>query len=273
MKGENMKYVLLFILLVAVIIAAGCVGGNKETVSTPAQTPTPTVIPQITTIQQMTVASKPTQNYKTADLVISLNTNPTYGFKMDYPTEWTFERKHTSNWKAGYNFSSPDGKSYAFVYVDDTSGSAFYWYSINKWANNSIKSYTQSYCLDGVGNPMVWDYCQQPQTTLYHPVLMSNDPVIIPGSFEAHKLVFTSYDDRYYGQRTVYIMHSGRMQGYNFTIPDHTEVAVKVDGPVWDYGIGGQGYSIEFYSPADQMKNISDIFNHMINSFEATTKL
>ena len=273
MKGENMKYVLLFILLVAVIIAAGCVGGNKETVSTPAQTPTPTVIPQITTIQQMTVASKPTQNYKTADLVISLNTNPTYGFKMDYPTEWTFERKHTSNWKAGYNFSSPDGKSYAFVYVDDTSGSAFYWYSINKWANNSIKSYTQSYCLDGVGNPMVWDYCQQPQTTLYHPVLMSNDPVIIPGSFEARKLVFTSYDDRYYGQRTVYIMHSGRMQGYNFTIPDHTEVAVKVDGPVWDYGIGGQGYSIEFYSPADQMKNTSDIFNHMINSFEATTKL
>jgi hypothetical protein len=68
-------------------------------------------------------------------------------------------------------------------------------------------------------------------------------------------------------------MHSGRMQGYNYTVPDHPEVAVIVDGPVWDYATGGQGYAIEFYSPADQIKDTSSIFSHMINSFEITTKL
>ena len=262
----------LTILIVGFLLISGCV--NQQTTRPEVQTTAPIVSVSGTPIPQIAVVSTtPSQNYKTADVVMTLNTNPAYGFKMDYPTEWTYAKEHTRNWRAGYNFSSPDGKSHAFIYVNDASGSAYYWYSINKWANNTIKSYTEPYCLDGAGNPMVWDYCQQPQIKLYHPVLNSNDPVIIPGSFEARKLVFTSYDDRYYGQRTVYIMHSGRMQGYNYTVPDHPEVAEKADGPVWDYGIGGQGYAIEFYSPADQMTKTSGIFSHIINSFEITTKL
>jgi len=273
-----MRYLLLIIVLVAGIITAGCVGGNKETGGTPTQTTAPTVIPPVTTISQMTVVSTPSQTYKNADIVIELNKYPANGFKIDYPSEWTYNRLASKYDKARYIFlrngeSMLHPKSYVVVGADDLSGSGFYWYSLDKWANNSIKYFTESYCLDGAGNPMDWDYCQQPQITLYHPVLISNDPVIIPGTFEARKLVFRSYDDRYYGQRTVYIMHSGRMQGYNFTIPDHTEVAVKVDGPVWDYGIGGQGYSIEFYSTTDQINNTSGIFDHMMNSFEITTKL
>jgi hypothetical protein len=48
MKGENMKvkYFLIALMLVAVIIAAGCVGGNKETNSNPTTvTPTTTSTP------------------------------------------------------------------------------------------------------------------------------------------------------------------------------------------------------------------------------------
>jgi len=266
-----MKYLLLITLLVVVILAAGCTSENEKTVNTATQTPTPTAIPAVTTIPQMTVVSTQSQNYTTVDLVLSLNTIPEYGFKMDYPSEWTFERQHTHGWNAGYKFSSNDRKSYAFVGVGDLSGSGYYWYSINKWANNTIKYNTESYCYEGDGD-ITWG-CSPYTKTFYHPVLVSNDPVDIPGTFEARKLLFTSYDDRNYGQTTIYIMHSGRMQGYNFTIPDHTEVAVKVDGPVWDYGIGGQGYLIEFYSPTDKMNNTSSTFNHMINSFEATTKL
>jgi uncharacterized lipoprotein YajG len=42
-KGGNMKYPLFIILLVAIIITAGCVSGNKSAVITP--TPTPTAQP------------------------------------------------------------------------------------------------------------------------------------------------------------------------------------------------------------------------------------
>jgi hypothetical protein len=71
---------------------------------------------------------------------------------------------------------------------------------------------------------------------------------------------------------TAYIMHIGKMQGYNFTVPGHTEVAVKVDGPVWDYGMDGQAYAIWLRTPKDQVNSTSDIFDHMIKSFEVTIK-
>ena len=52
MKGTRMKYLLFIVLLVAILITAGCVGGNKETVVTPTQqivyvtvTATPTLTP------------------------------------------------------------------------------------------------------------------------------------------------------------------------------------------------------------------------------------
>jgi hypothetical protein len=275
MKGGTMKYLFFILLLVAVAITAGCSSENEKTIVTPTLTPTPTVIPMVTTIPQMTVESTPSQTYKNADIVLSLNTYPKYGFKMDYPSDWTYSPLRTGA-KAGYNFAmtgesvfSPN--SYVRVKVDDLSGAGVYWYPIHKWANNTVKSMTEAYCLDGAGNPIDWDYCQQPQITMYHPVLISNEPVIIPGAFESRKLVFRSFDDRYYGQRTVYLMHSGRMEGYNYTVPDHPEVAVKVDGPVWDYGVGGQGYAIEFFTSTDQMNSTSGIFDHMINSFQITS--
>ena len=267
-KGESMRYLIFVVLLMAVILTAGCVSENKNTLVTPTQS-TPSVNASGTTIPQMTVVSEPAQNYKTADLGLTLNTKPAYGFKMDYPAEWKYEQMHSSNWKGSYKFSSPDYESEVWFHVSDQSGSGNYFYPINTWANNTIKSMKESYCRDGAGNIMQGE-CSPSQKTYYHRVLVSNDPVIIKGSFEARKLVFTSYDDENYGRDTLYIMHSGQMQGYNFTIPDHPEVAVKVDGPAWDYGIGGQAYVIEFYSPANRVNSTTDIFNHMINTFEIT---
>ncbi len=246
-------------------------GKNAEPVLTTVPIPEMTTVVPGTTLPQITVVPTPSQNFTTAELVVSLNTKPEYGFKMDYPSEWTYNREHTKGWNAGYRFSDNNSKYYVFVGVADMSGSGSYWYSIDKWANNTIKSNTETYCLEGDGDPT--RVCAANVKTFYHPVLVSNDPVNIPGTFEARKLVFESIDDRNYGQRTIYIMHSGIMQGYNFTVPNHPEVAVMVDGPVWDYGIGGQGYAIEFYSPTDQMNNTSKIFSHMIKSFETTTKL
>lgn len=288
MKEETMRYLLFIVLLVTVILAAGCVGENKSTVVTPAPTTTPTSAAPGTTIPQTTVVSVPTQNYKTADLVLLLNTRPAYGFKMDYPSDWTYAREHMSwpsyaypikdvsghdsdtYWKANYNFSSPDKRSYVHIFFDEVTGTSNYFYPITTWANGTIKARTQLYCLDGSGKPMDSASCSSGQWKFYRPVLMSNDPVTIKGSFEARKLVLSSYDDENYGQYTQYIMHSGQMQGYNFTIPNHPEVGVKVDGPAWDYGVGGQAYAIEFYTPEDQVNTTTDIFNRMITTFEIT---
>jgi len=41
MKGENMRYLKITVLLVAILLTAGCVGGNQKTVITTSQTPTP----------------------------------------------------------------------------------------------------------------------------------------------------------------------------------------------------------------------------------------
>lgn len=79
--------------------------------------------------------------------------------------------------------------SLCMFYVNDASGSGQYWYPLHKWANTTVKSYTETYCLDGAVNRMDWDYCNQPNRRLYYPVLKSNDPVNIPGSFEARKLL------------------------------------------------------------------------------------
>jgi hypothetical protein len=272
-KEGTMKYFVLIIVLVAVVLTVGCAADTKKTETTPAPTPALPVSSPVTTIPQVTSESTPSEKYNTADLAMALNTNPVYGFKMDYPSEWTYAREPSKQWKIGYNFSSPDKKSHVYVFVNDASGSGQYWYPIQKWVNNTIKSYTEAYCHDGAGNPMDWDHCNQPNQKLYHPVLSSNDPVDIRGTFEARRLVFTSYDDRYYGQYTLYLMHSGRMQGFNYTVPDHPEVAVQVDGPAWDYGVGGQGYAIEFYSSPNQINTLSKIYRHMIESFEVTTKL
>jgi hypothetical protein len=64
------------------------------------------------TTAQTTVLSPPTQTYKNVDLVLALNTQPAYGFKIDYPLEWSYKKEHTRSFNAGYNFSSPDNRSY-----------------------------------------------------------------------------------------------------------------------------------------------------------------
>jgi hypothetical protein len=271
-----MKYLLFFAVLVAAIITAGCVSENQNVVITPIPTTSqiPTTI--LTIIPQTTVVSPSLQNYKTADLAL-LNTQPAYGFKMDYPSEWTYKVEHTSNWKAGYNFSSPDAKSNVYVYIDDGAGAGYYYYPLDEittntldktsWANNVIKANMESYCLDGRGEPV---NCGDIYSNYYHRRLITNTTVVLSGNINARKLVFApdARDTSYWS--TYYLMHVGKMQGYNFTIPGHYEVAVKVDGPVWDYGMGGQAYAITLKTPNDQVNATSDIFDHMIKSFEVT---
>jgi hypothetical protein len=255
-----MKGYLFLIILIVTLIVAGCTTANQKAQATSTQTIT----------QVSTTVSTPSQTYKTVDLVITLpNIYPAYGFKMDYPSEWSYKQEHSKSWRAGYNFSSPDANSHVFIYVDDTSGTANYWYPINKWTDNVIKSLNYPYCLDNDAKPTACSSSANARD--YHRrVLMSNDAVTIQGAFEARKLVFKSNDDPKYGQETLYVMHTGNMQGYNFTVPDHYEIGVKVDGPVWDYGVGGQGYIIDFYAPANQVDSTSEIFDHMIKSFKVT---
>ncbi|MDO8873329.1 MAG: hypothetical protein Q7V05_11470 [Methanoregula sp.] len=287
-----MKYLLFVLLLVAVIITAGCTSGNQNTVVTPTQTTSPLSTNTLTTTAQTTAVYTPSQTYKTADLVLVLNTNPTYGFKMDYPSEWTYKREINKGWRAGYNFSSPDEKSYVSVNIDDNAGSADYWYPLitptensawsmtdkGSWAGNTIKAETEpSYCLDGAGNPGKPGDCSSSasEKSYLHRRLISSEPVTLSGNVKAYKMVFApDIKDRQTseGTKTDYIMHVGKIQGYNFTVPQHPEVAVKVDGPVWDYGMDGQAYAIQLKSSKDQMNATSDIFDHMIKSFEVTIK-
>jgi len=246
-----MRYLIFIVLLVTVLITSGCVSENKNSLVTSTQTPTPTVTALGTTIPLTTTISTPTQDYKTADIVVIPNKKPAYRFKMDYPSDWTYFELNPENMKAGYRFMQIGDrvlwpKFAVQVNFDDRSGSADYYEPLYIWANKTIESM---------------------KVTSF---LVSNDPIIIPGTFEARKLVFKSPGNI---PNTIYIMYSGQMQGYNWTVPFHREVAVKVDGPVWDYGIGGQAYQIEFYSLPDQMNTSSSIFDHMINSFEVTTKL
>jgi len=282
-----MKYLLFVLLLMAAVIIAGCTSGNQNIVVTPMQTTTP--IPTITfsTTSPSSAVSTPPQIYKTADLVLALNTNPTYGFKLDYPAEWTYKKEDAKGSSAGYNFSSPDEKSNVFVYIDNGAGAGLYWYPLitptknsawsmtdkGSWAGNEIKVMTEeSYCLDGAGNP---GPCAPSATTYLHRRLISNETVTLSGNVNAYKMVFApDIRDRQTSEwtTTVYIMHIGKMQGYNFTVPQHPEVAVKVDGPIWDYAMDGQAYAIWLRTPKDQMNATSDIFDHMMKSFEVTIK-
>ena len=63
MKVENMKYLLFIVLLVAVILTAGCVSENKKTVITPTQTTT------VPTIVVTTTSSPSLQNFNGQGIV------------------------------------------------------------------------------------------------------------------------------------------------------------------------------------------------------------
>jgi hypothetical protein len=274
-----MKHFLFIVLVMAVLITAGCIGGNTS--------PQPLISPLTTNEQttalstQSTALSAESQTYKNADLVLTLNTQPAYGFKIDYPSEWTYKKEHTRSYNAGYNFSSPDERSYAFVGFANGAGSGNYFYPLStitenaldktSWEYNVIKSMTVSpYCHDGAGNPTDC-MSDQPASDYYRWRLMSNDTVILSGNIKARKIVFAPdmRDASTHWVYTVYIMHVGKMQGYNFTVPGHFEIARQVPGDVWDYGTGGLAYSITIVSPTKKDSE-SPIYDHMIQSFEVT---
>ena len=284
-----MKYLIFVLLLVALIITAGCTSGNQNTVVTPAQTTVQISKISLTTTAPTTAVSTPSKTYKNADIVMAPYTNPTYGLKMAYPSDWTYKKEDNYYWTAGYNFSSPDEKSNVYVFMDNNAGSGGGYYPLitrtensagsmtdkGSWAGNTIKRWTEpTYCLDGAGNPTGCSSSDSSSSYL-HRRLISNETVILSGNIKAYKMVFApDIKDRQSTEAytTVYIMHIGKMQGYNYTVPGHKEVAVKVDGPVWDYAMGGQAYAIEMFTPSGQVNATSDIFDQMIKSFEITIK-
>jgi hypothetical protein len=296
MDKKDIAYIVIalgFLVIVAVVVKPA-ITGQPANMGTPVSSPsqvqvtTPAVITPITFIP--TVKPTPSQSYKTADLVMALNANPQYGFEMDYPSEWSYTKEKSNppygiktqspsdwssaekdiNWKTGYRFSSPDGKSYVYVLIDSLEGSALYLYPLDTWTNNTIAYMTESYCHDKDKNPT--SECSEAKgSDILHRVLISNDPVTISGNVSARKLVFTSFEDVDAGWNTIYLMQVGPIQGYNFTVPDHYEVGKMVDGPVWDYGMGGSCYLIDFYTPTNQVNTTTDIFNHMIDSFQITS--
>jgi len=276
-----MKQLFPVIALVIILVSAGCVNANKNT----SVTPPPLVIPPpadtVTPAVQTTVPPSPTQIYKNADLALSLNARPVYGFKMDYPSDWTYKREHTRTFTTGYNFSSPDERSFVFIGFSNGAGSGDYYYPLygvsetaldkTSWENNIIKGMTVSaYCNDGRGFPTS---CAStlPSSAYYYMKLISNGTVILNGNIRARKIVFAPdvRDVSTYWWQTDYIMHVGQMQGYNFTVPGHFEVAKPVSGDAWDYGMGGSAYLISMVSPS-QKDSESPLYDNMIKSFEVT---
>ena len=288
---RNMEKIGIFfsVLLICVTLFYVIQTGSTNSQNVPAtsgnqtySTPTPMVISE-TTIQQKSGQSV---IYSTSDLVTGPGSKASR-FKMDYPSEWTYIREQVSPsplsslikngsafisatddtkiWDTIFNFSSPDGKSHVYVYFHDYSGSIAYWYPIDSWANATITGLTKTYCVDDAGNPIHQERCSVNQETIYNRVLISNDPVSIKGSLAARKLVFKSTDDKNNGQYTLYLIHSGSIQGYRNIVPGRI---VETDGIVWDRGIGGYIYAVEFFFPENQLNSTTDILNHMVNSFE-----
>ena len=113
MKVENMKYLLFVLLLVVVLITAGCTSGNQNVVAAPTATPSPTIttIPITTpTLIQTTVTpdatiiknvtAKPTTIPDTTvidDIVFSTWSDRFVSIK--YPNTWTAENR------SAYNFT------------------------------------------------------------------------------------------------------------------------------------------------------------------------
>jgi hypothetical protein len=285
---KSISYILVMVIL-GTILAGGCLQQNSNPPYLPPtqQSTLPTVVPTTTIIPKTTVITTPAPVYKTADLVLKSGTKPPIGFTLEYPSEWTYREERISwpsraspvnevtgqstirYWRDAYNFSSPDNQLYAHVYYDDVTGTGDYFYSLTSWADGVIRENTRSYCLDGAGNVLDVNSCSD-QRTFYHAEAISNDPVTINGSFEARRLVFVSNDDANYGRYTVYLMHAGNMQGYNFTIPDHPEVAVEVYGPAWDFGRGGEAFAVDFRTSLNPVNATADIFSHLISSFTIT---
>ena len=108
MKVGNMKYLLFVLLLVAVLITAGCTSGNQNVVAAPTPTPAPTittipittptliqttvttVTPNVTIVKNVTV--KPTAIPDTTvidDIVFSTFADKFVSIK--YPNTWTVE--------------------------------------------------------------------------------------------------------------------------------------------------------------------------------------
>jgi hypothetical protein len=233
------------------------------------------------TTEQTTALSTPTQTYKNADLTLSLNTRPVYGFSMDYPSDWTYKREHTKTFTTGYNFSSPDERSFVFVGMSNGAGSGDYFYPLydgsetaldkTSWENNIIKGMTVSaYCNDGRGIPASC-VSSLPSSAYYYMRLLNKETIILAGDVKARKIVFAPdiRDVSTYWWETDYIMQVGEMQGYNFTVPGHFEVAKTVSGDVWDYGMGGTAYLISIVTPSKKESG-SPIYDHMIKSFEVT---
>ena len=96
MKGECMKYVLLIVLIVAVLITAGCISENKKTVVKPVQTTAlsaktspSTVQPSLTadTRPEVVVNSDPLKTIKDSEL----------WFTMQVPETWKVTTERISN--------------------------------------------------------------------------------------------------------------------------------------------------------------------------------
>jgi hypothetical protein len=291
-----MKHLLFIVVVVAALVTAGCVGQNQNAaVATPQPTlQAPANTPAMT--PQATAAPAPSLTYNKADFSV-LNSNPAYGFTMDYPSNWTGSQQTSNTWGGFYRFSSPDRKSGADVYIDDTggapgtltlyqyplgvqmsdnAGSGTHMYPLDTptqnsqgvWTDNIIKGLTAKYCLDGAGNPVTCGSGTSGSSYLYRR-LVSNDPVSLSGYAAARKLVFApDARDTQGSWSTYYLLHAGTIQGYNFTVPGHYEVAHMVNGPVWDYGMGGHEYAIVLYT--DQVDASRDVFDHMIKSFQVT---
>ena len=259
---------ILTVIIIGITLLSGCVNQPADTPQ--PQNTTPTIVAPVTKIP--TVKLTPSQSYKIANVLLKLNTKPAtpaFGFKMDCPSNWSYTKEGSPDWNAEYNFSSPDGKSSVIVDIANEAGSATYLDPLDIWTNDTITEITQPYCHDGAGTRTACSPTE-PGSAYHHLFLMANAPLVIPGSIEARKLVFRSYDDPTYGEKTVYLIYAGKMKGYNFTVPYHYEIAVKVTGPVWDYGRGGSRYMITSYTSNDHVNTTSGIFRHMINSFKIT---
>src|SRR5665647_562868 len=90
MKGKNMRYLLPLVLLMAVVLSAGCFGGNKQTFVT-----TTTVRPFEVSNQTTSPIGMPTPIIITeVDLHLVKFTDEKQSFSIMIPSEYGYCRPH-----------------------------------------------------------------------------------------------------------------------------------------------------------------------------------
>jgi hypothetical protein len=119
MKMRDMKNLLFIVLLVAVLITAGCTGGNQN----PVVTPTPQIVYVTVLVTPIPTTAVPTALPTTGTVTETVTVTPDQSSYQTYTNnEFKFSIQHPKNWTASgeYVTTAGGGKKYKVIFDDPT---------------------------------------------------------------------------------------------------------------------------------------------------------